>query len=174
MPLSEKQSTAPYAEPISLDEMKLHLRVDITDDDALITSLISAARLYVENYTQRQLIAATWQLFLNEFPPLCNWWNYQSGVGYSGRLRRWTDDPYFDSIRLGHAPLISVDSIRYVDTDGVTQTLSTSVYTVDPNTEPARIMLAYGQSWPSTRAQLNAVTVTYKAGFATPFTVVEI
>lgn len=172
MPLSETQYTPPYAEPISVDEMKIHLRLEstFTDDDALVTSLIKTAREYVETFTQRQLVAATWKLYLNQFPQVCSWWNWESGNNYSGRYRRWLDDPYgVDAIRLGHAPLMGVTSIAYVDTDGATQTLATSVYTVDKNTEPARIVLAYGQSWPSTRPQMNAVTVTYIAGFATSF-----
>lgn len=152
MPLSEKPYIPPYAEPVSLDEMKLHLRVDIDDDDTLITSIILAAREQVETVTQRQLVAATWKLYLDEFP--CT-----SSVDVFGGV-----------IRLGHSPVMLVDSIQYVDTNGVTQTLATSVYTVDVNTEPARIVLAYNQVWPATRAQLNAVTITYISGHATPFT----
>jgi uncharacterized phiE125 gp8 family phage protein len=154
MPLSEKLFTPPYAEPVHLDEMKLHLRVDGTADDALITSTIRVAREHVETVTQRQLVGAVWKLYLDEFP-----------CGCCNNNR----DMYADAIRLGHSPLLSVKSIQYVDVNGATQTLSTSVYTVDANTEPARIMLAYNQVWPPTRPQANAVTVTFYAGHAVPF-----
>jgi hypothetical protein len=137
MPLSEKLYTPPYAEPVHLDEMKLHLRVDIDDDDTLIASIIRAAREHVESFTGRQLVAATWKLFLDEFPTQCGWSEMSNAY-----WRRWRDDPYgWNAIRLGHSPLIAVDSIQYVDTNGATQTLASSVYTVDANTEPARIVL---------------------------------
>ncbi|MGA0587269.1 head-tail connector protein [Dyella sp. KRB-257] len=40
-------------EPVSLDEAKLHLRVDDTADDSLITPLITAAREHVEKFIKR-------------------------------------------------------------------------------------------------------------------------
>jgi uncharacterized phage protein (predicted DNA packaging) len=36
---------------VSLDEVKTWLRVDFTDDDALLTTLINAAELYLKNAT---------------------------------------------------------------------------------------------------------------------------
>ena len=52
--------TPPAEEPVSLAEAKLHLRVDIADDDALITALISAARQAAETITGRQIVTARW------------------------------------------------------------------------------------------------------------------
>jgi uncharacterized phage protein (predicted DNA packaging) len=40
-------------EPVTLDEAKLHLRVDDTSDDTLITTLITAAREHVEKFIKR-------------------------------------------------------------------------------------------------------------------------
>ena len=48
-----KQTVAPAVEPISLTEGKLHLRIDTTAEDGLISSLIKTARQYCENYQQR-------------------------------------------------------------------------------------------------------------------------
>ena len=54
----------PAGEPLTLAEAKLHLRVDLNDDDALITALISAAREQVEFLTGQRLITQTWELEL--------------------------------------------------------------------------------------------------------------
>jgi uncharacterized phiE125 gp8 family phage protein len=155
MPLSEKPVTPPYAEPIHLDEMKLHLRVDVTADDALITSQIRTAREIAETFTQRQLVAATWKRNLHRFPD---------------RYCQHDDFEDFYSIRLLHPPVMAVTSITYIDTNGATQTLATSVYDLDKNAEPAVVRLKYVQIWPPTREQPNAVTVNYISGYVAPFT----
>jgi uncharacterized phiE125 gp8 family phage protein len=139
-----KLITAPATEPITIAEAKLHLRVDSTDDDTLITALIVAARQGAEHITGRALMPQTWELALDEFE---------------------------DIIRLRKAPLTSITSIKYLDTAGVLQTLTTSDYLLDDHSEPARVMPAYGASWPSTRDQANAVLVRFAAGYANAVTV---
>lgn len=138
--------TAPASEPIPTAVAKLHLRVDHTTDDALIDTLCAAAREYVETGTGRKCITQTWDLKLNAFP--CN----------------------DGSIWLAFPPVTSITSITYVDTNGVTQTLSSGLYTTDlpPGTTApyARIVPAYQQSWPQTREVPNAVVVRYVCGFA--------
>ena len=56
------------AEPVTLVEAKLHLRVDLSDDDALITAMISAAREMVERYTSRTLIYTAYRLTMDNWP----------------------------------------------------------------------------------------------------------
>ena len=60
--------TAPTQEPVSLAEARLHLRVDFSDDDALIMALIRSARLAAETITGRQLVTARWKYILDSFP----------------------------------------------------------------------------------------------------------
>lgn len=62
-------------------------------------------------------------------------------------------------------PLQSVVSIQYIDTAGATQTLATTEYKVDSKNKPGRIAEAFGKTWPATRAEINAVTVQFTAGF---------
>ena len=52
--------------------------------------------------------------------------------------------------------------------DGNTQTLASTEYLVDAVSEPARLTPAYSKTWPATRNQANAVTVTFVCGYASP------
>ena len=58
---SKVLNTAATSEPIAQSEAKLFLKVDTSDDDALIGTIISSAREYVENFTGYQLLSATWK-----------------------------------------------------------------------------------------------------------------
>lgn len=136
-----KLITPPTAEPITLAQAKAHLRVEVSDDDTLIGALITAAREAAESSTQRALMLQTWELSLPCFPPS-------------------------DAIRLPKAPLSSLTSISYVDSDGETQTMAEAAYQLDVHSEPARILPAYGTTWPTTREHPNSVLVRYQAGYA--------
>ena len=133
------------SEPISLAQAKRQLRVDGTDDDTFISSLISAARNYVENQCSVSLVAATFRQTLDAFPAS-------------------------DTISLNFPPLQYVSSITYVDSAGDTQTLATTVYSVLTTERPGKIKLKYLQEWPTTRVQPDAAVITFRAGYARPFT----
>jgi len=139
-------STEPLVEPINLIEAKLHLRVDSTADDALITQLIRAARVYCELYQGRAYIARTYEFnFDSGFPP---------------------------TIYPPNPPLCYVSSITYVDSDGDTQTVTSTDYSVDTKSEPGRIYEAYNKTWPSSvRSVRNTIAVNYVAGYAANFTI---
>lgn len=146
--MSLKLITAPTAEPITLEQAKAHLRVEISDDDALISALIAAAREAAEAKTQRSLMMQTWELALPKFP--CGPDN---------------------GIRLLKAPLSGLVSITYVDADGDTQIMAEADYQLDEHSEPARLTPAYGKAWPATRDQANAVVIRYEAGYPDAATV---
>lgn len=130
--------TPPAEEPVSLAEAKLHLRVDHTEEDALIGVLITTAREYVEMYTRRQLVTATWRLTLDCWPRC---------------------------IRPPRPPLASVTTLQYLDVDGVLQPVDPTTYVVDSSVEPGRILLGYGGSWPATAHMPGAAQVLYVAGY---------
>lgn len=133
--------TPPAAEPVSLDEAKLHLRVDGTAEDTLITSLIAAARQEIEFETGRALMTQTWDYWLDGWP--CG------GV-----------------LALPLPPLQSVTSIKYFDTANAEATLASSSYYVDVGSTPGRVVLNYGQAWPATMLRpANGVCVRFVAGF---------
>lgn len=61
--------TDPAAEPVTLEQAKAHLRVDVDTDDDLISAMISAARDHVEQYCHRVFARSTWAVSLDYFPP---------------------------------------------------------------------------------------------------------
>lgn len=131
----------PTAEPVSLADVKLHLRVDSTDEDALILALIAAARRQIEAETGRALLTQTWELWLDAWP--------------AG-----------DVLEIPLPPLASVSSIKYYDTADTEATLSAATYYVDAKSEPGRVALADGQAWPTTTLRpINGVCVTFVAGW---------
>lgn len=137
-------SSGPSEEPLSTTEAKLHLRVEVTDDDTLIASIIKAARVAIENYTGLKLVTQTIVEYFDSFP-------------VSGALN------------LSFYPVQSLTSIAYTDADGDAQTWSNTLYVFDKNGPyqfgPARITPIHSETFPNTQDKLNAVAVTYIAGY---------
>lgn len=127
-------------EPLTIEQAKLHLRVDYSDDDELITELIKVARATAEDRIGRTLISTGWRLTANKFSP---------------------------ALELPNPPCISVESIKYIDTTGTEQPLNLADYLVDQVSEPARIVPTAGRDWPETQDRINAVVVDYTAGYGT-------
>ncbi|MFM0256097.1 head-tail connector protein [Paraburkholderia sediminicola] len=152
--------TAPSAEPLTLAEAKLHLRVDIDDDDTLIGALIAAARDYAQGETHKQMVSARWKQVLDSFPGPS-----LIGIPYG---RQYTLPGH--AIYLQRAPVIRVLSIQYLDMTGVAQTMPDTDYTVDYSSEPVRITPVFGQIWPIPLPQIGAVWVNFDAGYAAPVT----
>lgn len=131
--------TAPTAEPVSLTETKLHLRVDVTADDALIERLITTAREYCEMVTRRALVTQTWRLWLDTWP---------------------------DIVALPKSPLASVTTITYRNAAGIEATVPGSTYVVDADSDPGVVMLATGAAWPGVALyQVNPIAITFVAGY---------
>lgn len=136
-------NTPPAAEPVTAAEAITHLREPDSAASTYITTLITVARQKLENELGRALINQTWDMALDGFP--------EDGC----------------PIILPVAPLSSVSSITYKDTDGTTQTWSSSNYIVDTVSDPGRIGLAYGVTYPLTYDEIKAVTVRFVAGYGT-------
>lgn len=135
------RTVAPAVEPLSTAEAKNHLRVDTADDDILIDALIKAARERVEDLSHRALITQTWRYSLDAWPE-------------------------GDVILLPRPPLVSVSQIQYLDTAGSPTTWASSNYIVDTDSEPGRVVLAYGISWPTETLYPSApIQITYDAGY---------
>lgn len=155
--------TPPAGEPVSLAEAKQHLRVDFDDDDALIQSLISAARQAAETLTQRQLVSARWALVLDSFP----------GSSLMGLPSGQTFTLPANAILIPKSPLQAVVEIRYLDMAGAWQLMPPAAYTVDKACEPARITPVFGQTWPIALPQIAAVSVVFDSGYGNASAVPE-
>lgn len=150
--------TQPAVEPVSLAEAKAHLRVDGPDEDGLITALIAAARQAAEAYTRRAFITQTWRLTLDKFPgKAVPWWN---GVRQGADIAAPGD-----FITLPRPPLRSVTSLKaYDDADNAT-TMAASDYYVDTDSEPGRVVLRSGKTWPAVERVANGVDIVFTAGY---------
>lgn len=137
-----KRTSAISTEPITIEQARMQIGLASTDSslDTLLTPLISAAREYVEKYTNRCLITATWVAYLDSFD-------------------RW-------GIELFKLPVSEITSVKYYDTNNALQTLVEDTnYVTDIVTEPARLYPASGESWPDTYDKPNAVEITFKSGY---------
>lgn len=130
--------TEPTVEPLTLTEVKAHLVIDHDDDDAMLVALIKAARKHFEMRTNRVVVRQKWRLFF---------------------------DYYMGTVDLEPYQVQEVSAVQYLDADGATQTLSSSIYTVDVPRQ--KLYLAYGQTWPSIRYVTNAWWVDVWAGYYT-------
>lgn len=138
--------TAPSVPLLTLAEAKAQLRVDVTDEDTLITALVTAANSYLDGYTGvlgRALLQQTWQVDFDSFG---------------------------DGMRLPVGDVISVTSVTYYDASNVQQTLATSVYELRTDSTGPFIGLKVNQSWPSSYDRDDAVRVTWTAGYGTAAT----
>lgn len=168
--------SAPTAEPITLAEAKLHLRVDTTDDDVLITDLIMSAREYAEDFQGRAFITQIRELVLDNWPGGGTWLSstansnlFSYGIGYRSDYRTGERANY---VELPYPPLRAVESVKYADSAGVQATWDTTNYFADKAKFIGRVVLGYGKSWPTaTLLPSGAIVIRYTAGYATPFTV---
>ncbi len=169
-----KLTTPPASEPLSLTDVKRHLRVVETDDteDNYISDLMIAARETCEIASGgRAFLTQTWQLTIDAFPDtlgLVRRYATQQFPPNSYSLESFLIRGLSDiggPIYLPRPPLQSVASLKYIDTNGVLQTLDPALYVVDTNGEPGRIVPAYNTFWPSTRPIANAVQINFIAGY---------
>ena len=129
--------TPPAALAVSLASAKANLRIDDDAQDAIIPAWIAGITAHAEHYTGLAFINQAWRVTLDAFP---------------------------DAIELP-SPVSSVTSVKYIDEQGAEHLLANTEYTVDAVSRPGRIVPAYGKTWPTTRDQINAVTVDVVAGF---------
>lgn len=136
----------PSAEPVAPSWIKQHTYIGASiaaHDDLLRDQYMMAAREQVENDTGRLFVQQTRTLYLDRFP------HY---------------------IEIPRTPVRSLVSIKYLDQSQVEQTYALSNVVTDVSGEMFRLTLADDALWPVTDDAPGAVRVTYRAGYAAPFT----
>ncbi|MTH95855.1 head-tail connector protein [Roseibium sp. RKSG952] len=128
----------PAVEPVSLDDMRKHLRLVSTAEDGTLASLITAARSHVEQATRRALITQGWRMFLDAWPP--------------GRV-----------VPLPLAPVSQLDQILVYDLDGMPTTLDPDAWVLLKEQDPPRLKVAAGAGYPA--QGVSGIEIGFTAGY---------
>ena len=137
------RATPPAVEPVTLAEAKAHLRVDIATDDALITSIIKAAREWCEEYLDRSLVHTQWTMRMDSFP----------------------HEFVLPRPPMATSGTVTATTITYTLETQAVETLDTATYRVDRHDTPGRIRVVYAGTWPAHLFDENSVTVTWYGGY---------
>jgi len=133
------------AEPVSTADLKAHMKVDGSTEDAYIAGLEKAARRLVERLTGKRLIKQTWAYWLHAFPA-CG------------------------EIVLPIGPVSAVTGVSTFDAANTEASFSATNYFVDVKSQRARVLLKAGASWPCPADGLrvaNGVKVAFEVGYGT-------
>lgn len=144
---SLKLLTAPTVEPVTVSEAKNFLRLDTSDDDTLIGTMIATARTAVENHTKRALITQTYEYKLDRLATIPGFWFINSQ----------------GEIDLPKVPIQSITSFKTYALDNTESTLSSAAYSLDG--DGGRLYLNAGYSWPTNMRDFAGVLITYVAGY---------
>jgi uncharacterized phiE125 gp8 family phage protein len=142
--MAYKIITSATVEPVSLAEARAHLRIEpfgspeSHPDDLYVSALISVAREWCEQYTGRALASQTIEMALDDFPE--------------------------DAIELPLTPVTSITSVKYIDGDGIEQTLSNTYYGLDDYSQPNWLLLKSGFEWPDTNGGANNIKIRMVVG----------
>lgn len=131
------QTDPPLAEPVTLAELKAHLRIDAADEDDLLESLIRVARTHLEAATGVALMSQGFRLLLDDWP--------RGGV-----------------IQLMRTPVQTIDAILVYNADGVAQTVALTGMLLDAMARPARLLLKHR---PRPSQPINGIEIEFTAGF---------
>lgn len=138
------RSSAVGFDPVTVDEARLQCFLASSNDshDTRLQGFIQQAREQIEKDASLVIATGTYTYKLSEFP-----------VG-----------DFFELYDL--KPVTAISSIAYVATDATTTTWSSAEYALDTHSVAPLVKLGYGYSWPTIRGDVNGITVTVVAGYA--------
>lgn len=133
------RTVGPAGPPVTLEAVKAHCVVQHSDDDDLLTAMLSAA--------------------VNEL----DGWSGTLGMGIVTQSWSQTFDGFPLRLRL---PMRAeaVEALTYVDPDGEDVVLAADRYVLRRDALGSFVEPSYGTSWPAVRAQSESVTVEFTCG----------
>lgn len=140
------RTVEPTLEPVSLQEQKDHARIVGSQEDSIIASYITAARVRCENKQGQAYVTQTWRKQLDRFPHATR------------------HNPH-RSIYLDRPPLQYVTSVTYLDQQGTSTVMPSSDYLVNTDDKPGSICPKYNGLWPTTQFVPGAISIVYQAGY---------
>jgi uncharacterized phiE125 gp8 family phage protein len=133
-------TSGPAAEPVTLAEAKVHMRVDGDAEDTLISSLIITSRLHIEAALGLAFITQSWSYFLDAWPAARD-------------------------VKLPLRPVQSIAAVRLYAADESLQTISADTYVLDGAGTPARLVRHGGTVWPVPGKSSNGIEIAFVAGY---------
>jgi uncharacterized phiE125 gp8 family phage protein len=132
-------TSGPAVEPVTVSDVKAHLRVDGTTEDVLIGSLILTSRLHIEAALGLALINQTWMLVLDRWPP-------------------------GGAVDIPISPLQAVTAVRVRDLAGVAVLVPATSYVVDIASKTPRLVWnSIAPAYPTRAA--NGIEIDLSVGF---------
>lgn len=133
-------TTGPALEPVSLTEVKTHLRIDHMDEDVLLASLVIAARVHLETMLGLSFITQQWLLVLD----------------------RWPEGASFP---LPFGPVQQITGITLYDSEDQASIIASSDYSLDALSQPPRLIWRAGTAWPAPGRSYNGIEIGVTTGF---------
>ena len=165
-----KLKTAPTGKVFTAEEIGNYLKIETDDVDAeskLLEDIIDGAMSFFETETNRQLLTATYEFYLDGFFNRGDLY-FQPEVDYGYRRHHARVELCERSIILPRPPLQSIVSVKYLNIEAVLTTLDTAVYEADVSSDPGNLRLKYNQVWPEVLSHQDVVTVEFRAGYGEP------
>jgi uncharacterized phiE125 gp8 family phage protein len=131
--------TPPAVEPVVAEDLREQLNFDSTEKAAFMAGLLQTAREDAEERLWQRLITQTWD--------------------------QWFDDFGCGRLDLELSPVQSITSLKYLDVDGVLQTLSPDVYELGECHGIGFVRLKKDQQWPTTYGVEDCIVVRHVVGY---------
>lgn len=148
---------------VSVEEAKMYGRIDGTDEDVMVASLVRVAQELVEDYTGRAAGVGTYRYVASGWP--------ETGLDTFYRFPAFRTDAGRRVVVLPRSPLVTVTSVKYVDEAGVLTVLAPSLYSLDTVSLPGRLVFRTDATFPALdldSGRSDLVQIEFTAGVANP------